>query len=283
MQVAALTHYPLKAARGVDLQSARVEFHGLEQDRRWMLVDAQGHFLTQRDTPELAQLRVLAPPEGGLALTLPEGVQLMVAKPTGRMRCNVQVWQAHVDAALCDDAQGALANAALSQWLGKSVRLVHFDERSQRFANPAWAGPQAHTSFADAYPVLVANQASLAALGFAALGLDIPMNRFRANIIIDGAPAWGEDTWATLRIGSVVLDLVKPCDRCVVTTMDQESGARMGKEPLARLAELRRSADPRINGVLFAWNAVPRALGTLHVGASVEVVGTRAEGWPLVV
>jgi uncharacterized protein YcbX len=280
IQVAALTHYPLKAARGVALQQAVVEPLGLAHDRRWMLVDEAGHFLTQRDTPQLAQLGVMPAQDGGLALRLPDGSQLNVAKPSGRLRATVQVWQARVEAALCDAPASDLANAQLSRWLGQAVRLVYFDTSSQRFANPAWAGAHAAIGFADAYPILVANKASLAALD-----LDIPMNRFRANIIVAGAPAWAEDTWATLRIGSgigsVVLDLVKPCDRCIVTTTDQESGARMGKEPLASLARLRRSADPRINGVLFGWNAVPRQLGTLQVGMPVEVLHSRPEGWPL--
>jgi uncharacterized protein YcbX len=107
------------------------------------------------------------------------------------------------------------------------------------------------------------------------------MTRFRPNIVVDCDQPWTEDTWKLLRIGAVELELVKPSDRCIVTTTDQATGARMGKEPLASLARLRRSADPRINGVLFGWNAVPRVLGEITVGARVEILQERPEGFPL--
>ena len=102
------------------------------------------------------------------------------------------------------------------------------------------------------------------------------MRRFRPNVVIDGAEAWEEDGWARVRIGAVVLDFVKPCTRCVVTTTDQTSGARPSQEPLRTLATFRRSRDKRAAGVLFGWNAVPRGEGTIAVGDPVEVLERRA-------
>ena len=107
------------------------------------------------------------------------------------------------------------------------------------------------------------------------------MARFRPNIVIGCDEPWREDYWKALRIGGIEIDLVKPCDRCVVTTKDQATGASMGKEPLASLARLRRSADPRINGVLFGWNSVPRAPGHIEIGERVEILAVRPEGFPL--
>ncbi len=107
------------------------------------------------------------------------------------------------------------------------------------------------------------------------------MRRFRPNVVVANDDPWQEDYWGAVRIGGMVFDLVKPCDRCAVTTKDQVTGASLGKEPLATLARLRRSADERINGVLFGWNAVPRAPGEIALGDEVDVLAQRPEGFAL--
>src|SRR3712207_6493830 len=106
------------------------------------------------------------------------------------------------------------------------------------------------------------------------------MERFRPNLVIEGSAAWAEDRWARVRIGAVAIDLVKPCARCSATTVDPERGLVAGKEPLAALRRIRMSADRRVPGVLFGWNAVPRGLGAVRVGDPVEVASTR-ESWPI--
>ncbi|MEQ1867039.1 MAG: MOSC domain-containing protein, partial [Micropepsaceae bacterium] len=105
--------------------------------------------------------------------------------------------------------------------------------------------------------------------------------RFRPNVVIDCDEAWQEDTWKTLRLGAIEVDLVKPCDRCVVTTKDQMSGETMGEEPIASLMRLRMSGDPRVKGVLFGWNAAPRVTGEVAVGDRVEILNERREGFSI--
>lgn len=279
LKVRSLHVYPLKGARAVDLDSAEIEPRGVRGDRRLLATDLEGRFLTQRDCAALARIcarwRI-----GGVRLQSDDLADVFEAPlPAGRDRRGVIVWSDTVDAL----PFGPAADAWLSAALGRTSRLFCIAESADRRTSARFA-PAAPIAFADAYPVLVTTAASLNALnaeiernGGAAVGMD----RFRPNIVIGGADPWAEDFWATITVGGLALDLVKPCDRCVVTTTDQRTGARRGKEPLASLARLRRSADDRINGVLFGWNAIPRGSGALKVGDAVRVVARRDEGWPL--
>jgi uncharacterized protein YcbX len=168
--------------------------------------------------------------------------------------------------------------------VGEPARLVHFDARSERMKRGIWTAAPLPIGFADAYPILIATTGSLTALNAEIArhgGTSVPMRRFRPNIVVECNDPWAEDFWKVVRMGGEAFDLVKPDDRCIVTTTDQESGARMGKEPLASLARIRRSADPRINGVLFGWYAVPRAPTGLAVGDELEVLERRPEGFAL--
>jgi hypothetical protein len=278
MRVVSLHIYPVKGARAVDVDRAQVEARGLAGDRRWVVVDGDGQFITQRSHPRLAQIEAAVTPTG-LRLSAPGAGAIAVERPSGAARAAITVWKHQVDAALAD----AEAGAWLSRFLGQDVRLAYMDDAAARVQSNVWVDA-VPLSFADAYPVLIATTASLAAVNAeiaSASGTSVPMRRFRPNVVIDCDEAWAEDFWRSLRVGGVALDLVKPCDRCVVTTRDQVSGETMGREPIASLARLRRSADPRINGVLFGWNAVPRAPGTIAAGDRVEVVARRPEGFPL--
>lgn len=278
MRIASLQLYPLKSARGLALDRAHVDVDGLAGDRRWMVVDADGRFLTQRDEPRLARLEAI-PHSAGLTLSVDGYGTCHVDTPAADApTLAVTVWRDTLVA-----RHAVTAQDWLGCWLGREVRLVWQPSTDSRRPNPDWAPDARAVSFADAYPVLVANRASLAALNaaiVAAGGTAVPMTRFRPNIVIDGADAWAEDHWRTLRLGDIELALVKPCDRCVVTTTDQTTGARMGKEPLATLARQRRSADPRITGVLFGINGVPLRAGTLRTGDPVTVLATQTP-WPL--
>lgn len=284
MQVGALRIYPVKGARGLDLEAAASEPEGLAGDRRWMIVDEHACFVSQRELHALALLDAQPDPDG-LHLSFPgageeDGGERFVATPDGTERLTVRIWNDEVDAALASDAD----NAALSRWLGRPLRLVRFDEASRRAVSRDWVEREAPVAFGDGFPILVATSASLRELNRRIVtggGEAVPMNRFRPNLVVDGAEPFAEDGWATIRAGDVVFDLVKPCARCVVTTVDQDTGARAGKEPLAALGRSRRSADPRAPGALFGWNAVPRGPGTLRVGDAVEVVARREGGWPI--
>lgn len=269
MRVVSLHIYPVKAMRAVDVARATVEARGLEHDRRWLVVNGDGVFLTQRSHPALATMTA-TPTASGLALSAPNCASFDVARPAGGLRRKVLVWRQEVDAAAADDAAGDWISARL----GEPAHLVHMDAAALRLKVSDWTPDPVPVSFADAFPVLVATTASLEALNRdikAHGGEGVPMRRFRPNIVVECDEPWAEDRWRRLRVGGATLDLVKPSDRCVVTTTDQTTGARMGKEPLAALARLRRSLDPRINGVLFGVNAVPRALGEVCVGDEVEI------------
>ncbi|MEE2690952.1 MAG: MOSC N-terminal beta barrel domain-containing protein [Pseudomonadota bacterium] len=279
MRVASLHIYPIKSARGVNLSRARLENRGLEGDRRWLAVDSAGAGVTQRSHPGLATIAVRSSP-AGLRLSAPGAADIEVATPDGASRADILIWDDPVSAALADEA----AHRWISDVLGDRLRLVFMDGDARREKTGVWVSAPTPTSFADSYPVLVTTTGSLKALNDEITGkggAPVGMERFRPNIVIDCDDAWREDCWRRLQIGPAEIVLVKPCDRCVVTTKNQSTGESMGKEPLASLARLRRSADPRINGVLFGWNGAPLKLGEIAVGDSVEVLETRPEGFPL--
>ncbi|OFX00213.1 MAG: hypothetical protein A3E78_06455 [Alphaproteobacteria bacterium RIFCSPHIGHO2_12_FULL_63_12] len=270
MRVASLHIHPVKGMRAVDVARVKVEARGLEGDRRWLAVDANGVFLTQRTHPHMATMTAILTPQG-LALSADGFGAIEIRKPSGDARRKVVVWESEVDAAATNSA----ASAFLSDLIGEEAHLVYMDEHAARLKDSVWTPAPVPVSFADAFPILVTTTGSLAALNrdIAAHGGDpVPMGRFRPSIVIDCDAPWAEDRWDRLRIGDVVLDLVKPSDRCIVTTTDQATGERRGKEPLAALARIHRSTDPRINGVIFGENAAPRALGEIAVGDAVEIV-----------
>ena len=253
--------------RAVSVGTAVIEARGLQHDRRWLVVDADGTFLTQRSHPQLARVDVSITPSG-LTLSNAGFGDIAIDSPSGRERRKVVVWGVDVDAAASD----AKASAFVSGLVGEEAHLVFMDEKALRLKTSIWTPAPVPVSFADAFPILVTNTGSLAALNADIEthgGSAVPMARFRPNLVVDCDEAWAEDGWSQLRIGEVVIDLVKPSDRCIVTTTDQRTGERMGKEPLASLARIHRSNDPRIRGVLFGVNAVPQSLGTLRVGDEV--------------
>lgn len=268
MRVASLHIHPVKGMRAIDLTHARVEQRGLAGDRRWLAVDAKGVFLTQRSHPHMATINAVITPQG-IMLSADGFGSIEVATPSGSLRRQVVVWNSNVDAA----ATNRDASAFLSDVIGEEAHLVYMDERALRLKTSVWTTDSVPVSFADAFPILVTTTGALAALNRDIEkhgGAPVPMARFRPNIVIDCDAAFAEDKWDRIQIGDVILDLVKPSDRCIVTTTDQQTGVRMGKEPLASLARIHRSTDPRINGVIFGENAVPRTMGDIRVGDAVK-------------
>jgi uncharacterized protein YcbX len=273
--VAGLFAHPVKSCRAVALEQATVGPRGIELDRHWMFVDPAGRFVSQRTEPALARITALAEHDGDddgerLHLSAPGAADLVVATPRSGDRAQVTVWNDDCAALDCGDEVAAWA----SEVAGTPLRLVRFDDAAHRALDERYVADRAAvTAFADGYPLLVTHESSLADLqrriGDAA---DVPMERFRPNLVIGGdLPAWDEDDWLELRVGDVVLDVVKPCTRCAITTTDQASGERRGPEPLRTLASFRRSPG----GVVFGQNAVHRGPGTLRVGDPVEVVRRR--------
>ena len=278
MQITQLFIYPFKSARGIALPQARIDAMGLSGDRRMMLVDPSGHFITQRELPELARLTAL-PAAAYLTLQLDDGREMMVAPPQPDNRMDVAIWRSIVSAAVAHDS----VNEKLSDWFGRPVKLVFIDGESRRDANPEWAGEGSPMGFADGYQVLVTTTGSLRALnedmernGEGSVGMD----RFRPNIVLDCDQPWDEDAWTGIEIGGIGFDFVKPCPRCIMTTQDQQTGSREGANPMPAMGRLRMSADRRVPGPLFGWNAVPRGEGLVRVGDQVTVLGRR-EGWAI--
>ncbi|MEZ5916669.1 MAG: MOSC domain-containing protein [Parvularculaceae bacterium] len=225
--------------------------------------------MTQRSHPVLATID--ASP-GADSLTLrANGEAQQVKTPARSPRAQVSVWGSQVDAAIAD----AATNQWLSAILGEPVRLAFMDHDAARETPREWTPSPSPLGFADALPFLIATTASLKALNDeieAGGGAPVVMARFRPNIVIDHDAPWAEDHWRQLRIGDAIFDCVKPCARCVITTIDQQTGEATGKEPLKSLAKLRRSTDRRINGVLFGVNAIATRTGQCKVGDAVEVL-----------
>lgn len=277
MQITQLNIYPVKSARGIALSQSAISAEGLPGDRRAMLVDPSGHFITQRELPAIASLNVV-PEARGYRLSI-DGKGEVFAVPSPA-RFEVTVWESNVDAALATDD----VNGTLSQWLGKEMKLAFFDDQSTRLANVEWTGNETPVTFADGYQILVATTASLEALNadMMANGEDsIGMERFRPNIVLETDEAWAEDRWAAIDINGIRFDLVKPCARCIMTTQDQKTGSRDVPSPMKAMGRIRMSADRRVPGVLFGWNLTPRGQGTISLGDVATVVEWRDEAWPL--
>ena len=279
MRVSQLHFYPMKSARGIALEEAEIAATGIPGDRRMMVVDPSGHFITQRELQALARLEV-QPQDAGARIAMDGQGEISVARPPADQRMDVAVWKSIVNAAVADDA----TNETLSRWLGREVRLVFFDERAKRTASIEWAGEGTPVTFADGYQVLITTTASLAALNadMRTHGEEgIGMERFRPNIVIDTDEAWAEDQWASIEISGIRFDLVKPCARCIMTTQDQTSGSRDAPSPMPAMGRIRMSADRRVPGPLFGWNAVPRGTGRIRIGDMMTVVEERPEGWAI--
>jgi uncharacterized protein len=259
--VAGLFVYPIKSLRGIPLESARVEKRGLRYDRRWMLVDENGLFYTQRRVPELALFDV-ALGEDCLRIHR-RGKELCVPLRMQRERLPVRVWRSNVTAV----AVSQEADAWFTDTLGRPARLVYAPAAGRRRAKGPAAREGDLIGFADSNPILVAGQASLDDLN-SRLGHPLPMRRFRPNIVLTGSRAFEEDDWREIRVGDHVrLRWTRHCGRCVVTTIDPET-ALSGPEPLRTLATYRLKGKAACFGSHYA----PDALGEIRVGDEVEVI-----------
>ncbi|ANL39877.1 MULTISPECIES: MOSC domain-containing protein [Rhizobium] len=279
MRVSDLFIYPLKSARAIALPAADVDAYGLPGDRRAMITDAEGYFITQRELPDLARIEI-RPEAGAFRLLMQGKPDISVPPPRPDIRMDVSVWKSAVSAAVAD----AESNRQLSEWLGREVRLVFFDGQARRTANAEWAGEGTPVSFTDGYQILVTTTGSLQALNddLAAHGEgSVGMERFRPNIVIDTDEAWPEDRWAAIEIAGIRFDLVKPCSRCIMTTQDQLTGSRDVDNPMPAMGRIRMSADRRVPGPLFGWNVTPRGTGRITIGDTVKIVEERPEGWAL--
>ena len=273
LAISALYLHPIKSCAGIAVREALLIETGLEFDRAWMVVDAQGRFLTQRELPRMA-LIVPTLKHTELVLRAPGMLALHLALDAVEAPTRVTVWKDEVAAY----DMGDLAAQWFSDFLGQPCRLARFDPEQKRLSNKQWTGDiDAENAFSDGYPVLVTSDASLADLNerLAKRGAaPVAMNRFRPNLVLSGLDAYGEDHLDEIRFdtpeGELVLKLVKPCSRCTIPSVDPATGEQ-GHEPSDTLATYR--ADARLDGAItFAMNAV--IVKGIECGLRVGQTGT---------
>lgn len=286
MHLSTINIYPIKSLKGVSLDSALVEARGLRHDRRWMLTDRDGMFMTQREFPRMATMGVRVESGQLKAESDGHGVMNIPFEPDRGKRQRVTVWQS-----VCE---GLVYGGEVSEWfsdvLGVNCRLVYMPDATERHINPRFDRGKDIVSFADGYPLMVIGEASLADLnsrlaenaerehaGRLPAVPPLPMNRFRPNLVVAEGDAYAEDEWDRVRFGEAVFHTTKPCERCVITTVDQARGEFDGKEPLKTLATYRQAKNVIAdryekygmspNAVLFGQNLVPENPGaTIRVG-----------------
>lgn len=263
--ISQLAIYPLKSAAAIALSQSVLSSFGLQHDRRWLLVDDNHQFITQRQYAQMALINVEVL-EGVLQASAPN-MPLLVATPHQPYEVSVTVWHDTLMALTVS----AEADTWFSQFLGFSVRLVFFPDYSQRVVDTVWAGDGHQTAFSDGFPLLVISQASFDDLS-QRWGSVVDWRRFRSNIVVSGdfAP-YSEDTWTGLKIGDVELALVKPCSRCVIPSINPQTGAK-DSSLNKMLAQHRRADDGKI---YVGQNAIIKKASLdsiLHIGDRVEII-----------
>jgi uncharacterized protein YcbX len=265
LRLARIRIYPLKGAAGLDLQGSAPDLFGIPGDRRWMVVRPQGLFISQRTHPSLALVRVEATGAG------PSGAPFRVQAPdlpplllqegdAGDEMMEVQLHQDRLRGRVLEEA-----GSWFSDFFQEECRLVFIPPEVHRPVDQVFA-PGHRASFSDGYPLLVTTEESLHALN-QLLPQPSSMLSFRPNLVIRGSGAWEEDRWRVLEIGDARIDLVKPCARCSVIRVNQETG-EVGREPLSTLSRVRRWEGK----AYFGQNAVFTRNGSFRVEQSVRIV-----------
>lgn len=261
MYVSSLFIYPIKSLQGIAVPEIATTDRGALHDRRWMLVDAEGRFVSQRTTPELVHFR-LEMDDGGIKVSHPkagQGIEVPISISAGAL-VPVGIWK--------DESAALEADQEVNNWfskiLGQNLRLVFMPENVQRPVDTFYAKKNELVSFADGFPYLVIGQSSLDDLNNR-LEAPVPMDRFRPNIVFEGGLAFSEDKWNEVRIGSATFKRVKPCARCLVITTDQKTGQR-GQVPLRTLNTYRKAG----NAVNFGQNLLCVQPGTLRINDKIR-------------
>lgn len=256
--------YPIKSLGGVRLEEAWVEEKGFQYDRRWMLVKEDGTFISQREFPQLALFQIAMAHDSLLVFDKRDrSSQIRIPfKQVLDEKIKVSIWD--------DQVIAVRVGSEFDQWFSKKlstkVLLVKMPEKTLRKVDPKYAKNGETVSFADGMPYLIIGQSSLDDLN-SRLENPVPMNRFRPNIVFSGGKAFDEDKMNSIRIGDLDFSIIKPCARCVLTTVDQDSGKK-GKEPLKTLSSYRTNN----NKVLFGQNMVAMNKGKINVGDPLIVM-----------
>ncbi|MEO3407000.1 MOSC N-terminal beta barrel domain-containing protein [Mucilaginibacter sp. CAU 1740] len=267
LQLSQLFIYPIKSLGGISVQSAEVTSRGFKHDRRLMLVNEYGHFMTQREFAKMALLK-----------TIIEGNGIRVSNQNGNsvlIPFDIDKQPLHQFAVWDDTCMGQYINDAIDEWFTQTLdikcRLVYMPDDSEREVDQRYAKPGMITSFADAYPFLLIGQSSLDDLN-KRMALPLPMDRFRPNIVFTGGEAYSEDLMNQVEISGITFYGAKLCARCVLTTIDQQTAAK-AKEPLKTLASYRM----KNNKIMFGQNLVHENTGTISVGDELKVLSTHTE------
>ena len=261
MVVSELYIYPIKSLRGIKVPRAFVEEKGFKFDRRWMLVDDTNEFITQRKYPTLALLQIAHVDNQFVVSTHDDGYIEIPEEINEGEEITVTVWEKKVEVLIADNS----INEWFSDTLNINCKLVYMPQNSRRLIADDIAIKGEAVSFADEYPYLIIGQSSFDELN-ARLSENITINRFRPNIVFTGAKAHDEDSWKKFTINNIEFFGAKTCGRCVVTTINPETGEK-GKEPLATLNKYRLMN----NKVMFGMDAIARNIGTIAVGDRIQI------------
>jgi uncharacterized protein YcbX len=267
LQISELFIYPIKSLGGIAVQNAVVTTRGLQHDRRWMLVNEHGHFITQREFPKMALLKADVA-EQGIVVNHHSSEPILIPFDIEKQPLQqFAVWD--------DSCMGQYVSDTYDQWFSNALdmkcRLVYMPDDSEREVDQRYAKPGMITSFADAYPFLLIGQASLDDLN-KRMALPLPMNRFRPNIVFTGGEAYSEDLMNRIEIAGLTFYGAKLCARCVLTTIDQQTALK-AKEPLKTLASYRM----KNNKIMFGQNLVHENTGIISVGDELKVLSTHQE------
>ncbi len=268
MRLSEINIYPIKSLRGISLEKSAVENRGLQYDRRYLLVNTKNQFLTQRDLPKMATVGVEITNESLRVSSNGEFLEIPFAPQTNETE-TVKIWSSRCRARIYESE----INEWFSGVLQTDCRLVLMPEETRRKVNYFYAVHKDDAvGFADGYPILLIGGNSLADLN-SRLDAPVPMNRFRPNLVVENSEAFAEDDWKKIRIGEAIFHVVKPCARCVITTIDQSNGVKTGVEPLKTLAAYRIPKRSVKKKILFGQYLIAENAGAvLNVGDEIEVV-----------
>ncbi|MCK5917634.1 MAG: MOSC N-terminal beta barrel domain-containing protein [Cocleimonas sp.] len=257
--VSELYIYPVKSLAGIAIDNSKIDAMGLMHDRRWMLVSPAGDFLSQRKFPQMALIQPTFIDQQ-LILTSANQPDLLVATADAQHTMQVTIWKDTVTA----QRVGEQADKWLSKTLGTPCHLVYIPDNEIRQCDPEFAQLGDHTGFADGFPILLISTASLEDLN-QRLDQPVSMKHFRPNIVVEGCHAFAEDSLNIFSIGNVAMRGVKPCSRCILTTVDPATGTRTGMEPLQTLMRYRKQG----NNVNFGQNVIHNSMGSIQIGNSI--------------
>jgi uncharacterized protein YcbX len=262
LHVSQLFIYPIKSLGGIAVTHANVTPTGLEHDRRWMLVDEQNQFLSQRTLPQLAHFKLQLLPNGLQVLHVPTQASIVIPyQPQTQAYAEVHIWD--------DVCTGQFVSAEADAWFsahsGISCRLVYMPDSTRRQVDLRYAPEGQITSFSDAYPILLISQESLDDLNNR-LAEPLPMNRFRPNIVCKGEQPYIEDRLSDFTINGIHFNGVKLCSRCTMTGVNQDT-AQTGTEPLKTLATYRK----RNNKIYLGQNLIHNGKGTIRIGDVLDI------------